>query len=100
MADRTTRTLSYSCWEDLVAAINAIGSELPLDIRKRFNKVFKAYWQRYGFEGAFQRLNNRTVAEILAEYDPRDDPTPIASGELEGLRYELYEAPGANKEDE
>jgi hypothetical protein len=91
MLDPTTAVLSCSRWQDLVTTKNAIGSQLPQDIRMPFAKVFSAYIHRYGLEGAFPRLNNRTVASILAEYDVRDDPKPIASGEIDGLRYELFE---------
>jgi hypothetical protein len=93
MSDFTALTLSCSRWQDLVAAKNALNPKLPLEIRKRLNKAFTGSLQRHGLEGTFDRLNNRTVAEILAEHDPADDPTPIASGEVDGVRFELFEAP-------
>jgi hypothetical protein len=53
-------------------------------------EIRKAYFARYGIEGAYERMNNRTVSQIFAEYRPLD-VKPIASGEVDGVRYELYE---------
>jgi len=38
------------------------------------------------------RVNNRTVSQIFAEYQAVD-AKPLASGEVDGVRYELYDAP-------
>jgi hypothetical protein len=96
MADLNTVIVSCSRWEEIVSAKNAVIPKLPPDVRKRLNKVFSTYLARHGLGGVFERLNNRSVATILAEYDPAADPTPIASGETEGLRWKLFEAPDAS----
>jgi hypothetical protein len=54
--------------------------------------ILRNYIGRYGIEAAYKRLNNRTVSQIVAEYKS-DDVEPLAAGEVEGVRYELYDAP-------
>lgn len=93
MKDLTDVIVSCSRWEDIVSAKNAIIPELPHDVRKSLNRVFSSYLHLYGLEGVFERLSNRSVATILAEFDSATEPKPIASGEVDGLRYELFEAP-------
>ena len=97
MKDLTRVILSCSRWQDIVSAKNAIIPELSPEDRKRLNRVFSSYLHRYDLEGVFERLRNRSVATILAEYDSANDPRPIESGEVDGLRYELFEAPDQNK---
>jgi hypothetical protein len=55
--------------------------------------VFCAYVHQYGTKGAFERLNNRSIASILAEHDSMEFPTPSASGEKDGVSWALYEPP-------
>ena len=57
---------------------------------KRLCSIHDSYFVRYGFDGVYQRMNGRTVAQIFSEYQPAD-VKPIASGEADGVRYELYE---------
>jgi hypothetical protein len=48
-------------------------------------------------------VNNRSVAQVLGEFDPKDDAplegmddaTPIARGENGGVLWQLHDAPGA-----
>jgi hypothetical protein len=63
---------------------------LPPEISNRLREIRRNYFAWHGFEGAQRRLNNRTVAQILAEYEPLD-VKPVASGEVDGVRYELYD---------
>ena len=37
-------------------------------------------------------MNNRSLAQIIAEYQ-EPDRKPVASGEVDGMRYDLYDAP-------
>ena len=48
---------------------------------------------QHGIQGAFDRMNNRSVSEILADSDGHDDRTPLASGETDGVRYRLFDSP-------
>jgi len=77
--------------------MNAVMPQLTPEVAKRLNMIKLRYLQFYGEEGLYERVNNRTVSRILAEYSG-DDPTPIASGQIDDIRYELFEAPEAGKE--
>ena len=59
---------------------------------KRPKTVLNSYFARYGFDGVYERMSNRTVSQIFGEYRP-EDVNPIASGEMNGMRYDLYDAP-------
>ena len=81
--------------EQVVGAMNAVMPLLPQDVRKRFNKLKLFYLQRYGVKALFERVNNRTVAEILAAFDDDNGLTRIRSGEIDGVRYELFDSTGS-----
>ena len=78
-------------------AVNEVRQQLSPEFRKRLAKVERDFisFKLSGFdvEGLYRRMNNRSVAQILAEYDLEPHPTPIASGQIDGVRYELYDAP-------
>jgi hypothetical protein len=59
---------------------------------KRLREIWSAYFSRGAFDLLYERLNGRTVGTILAEFDQTAVP-PIAEGELEGVKYRLYDAP-------
>lgn len=82
----------------IMGAINALMPQLAVDVREQLDMIKLLYWQRYGFEGLFDRTNNRSVATILAEFNWADLPSPIASGELDGVKYELFDAPAVDDE--
>src|SRR5438876_188705 len=78
---------------DVVSAMNAIIPTLPPDVRSQLNNVKLSYLQRYGVGGLYDRVNRKTVATIIAEFDEGNALQQIASGEIEGVRYELFKAP-------
>ena len=92
MEDSVSHRISCEGSQDIVRAMNAVMPKLPRDVRKRLHRLVLKYLHLDDLEGLYQRVNNRTVEEILARIVPGDDPTPIASGEVDGLRYELYDA--------
>jgi hypothetical protein len=92
MSDFGKTVISCSKWQEIVRTINGVSRALPSDMRVRFVDIFSSYLARYGLEGCYQRMNNRTVSQIFAEYQP-EEVRPIASGELDGVLYALYEAP-------
>ena len=92
MADPVSHRISCERSQDIVRAMNAVMPKLPRDVGDRLDKLKLRYLQLDDLEGLYQRVNNRTVEEILAHIAPGDDPTAIASGEVDGLRYELYDA--------
>src|SRR5947209_8098691 len=83
---------------EMVGVMNAVMPKLSPEIRKKLNKITMRYFQLYGDEGLYDRVNNRTISTIISEYDWASDPKPIASGEIEGMRYELYDAPNAESD--
>src|SRR5262245_12210612 len=92
MSDIDKIVVSCKSWEDIGAAVSEAKRALPLETKKRLTKIFSSYLVRYDLEGVYERMNNRTVAQIFAEYQPEDLPE-VASGEVGGVKYHLYEAP-------
>jgi hypothetical protein len=93
MSDHVTLVVSCSNPERIMGATNALMPHLPVEIRDQLDWIKLRYWQLYGFDGLFERTNNRSVAAILAEYDSLADPLPIASGQVDGVSYKLFAAP-------
>src|SRR4051794_18119501 len=79
----------------ILASMIAVMPQLEPDVRRRFIRIVGDFSQRYGEEEAFNRANNRTVSQLLAEYETKIEK-PIASGEIDDVRYELYDAPASN----
>lgn len=97
-------------YRKLVFRFNGVGTisaaqrelivKLPQEERRRFNRVYQYYLMTYGPHGFVERMNNRTVESILAEadsiesilaeVDSIDAPSPIESGERDGVRYRLF----------
>jgi hypothetical protein len=92
MLDFPETIVSCSAWQELVGAVNTIKRSLQPEQRKVFSQVFSGYLAKYGLEGAYQRMNGRRLFDIVAGYDPRDLKV-IASGEVDGVRFELSERP-------
>jgi hypothetical protein len=74
--------------KSLTAAVQA----LPAELGNRLHNIRCSCFAKYGFEGAYKRLNNRSVTQILAEFQDVESK-PIVSGELDGIRYELHDRP-------
>jgi hypothetical protein len=81
--------LSCAKWQDLPRAYAEINVALPADIKKRMTDIMVNYLARFGPQGVFDRFNNRTISQILAEYDP-GQIQPVKSGVVDGVRYALY----------
>src|SRR5262249_50535374 len=93
MEDLTSQVFYCERWEDIVRKYNAVIKTLPTDVRKRFSEAFLAFLQKYEMEEVYERLNNRTIGSILAEYDAMEVSKPIASGEKDGVSWALYDPP-------
>ena len=83
-------------YQEIIPNMNVIRRSLPMDLKKRLNEIFTQYLAKYGVEGACERVKDRTLQQIFAEYRP-DDVGPIASGEKDGIRWKLYGAPEADE---
>jgi hypothetical protein len=98
MHDPARLLISCGAATEIVRTMSRATPRLAPGVRERFNLIPVSYLQHYGVEGLYERVNNRTVAAILAEFDPADELNLIESGEVEGVRYKLYEAPNADTE--
>ena len=97
MADLHAIRVSGSNLQEFSRALTAAFQALPPGERERLKEIDRRYFGRYGFEGTYARMNNRSVAQIFAEYEPVE-VKPIASGEMDGVRYELYPPPPPDEE--
>ncbi|HEU5118968.1 MAG TPA: hypothetical protein VFT74_20425 [Isosphaeraceae bacterium] len=93
MDDPEKIILSCESPQHLLGATNAISSRLPYDLGRRFSSAFMSNVSRLGIQGAFDRMNNRSVLEILADFTGHDDRKPLVSGETDGVRYQLFDPP-------
>jgi hypothetical protein len=84
---------SGSTLKEFGASCGRVAASLSVDARRRLADVFTKYFAAYGLDGVHQRLNGRTVAQVLHEYKQPDLPPVIAEGERDGVRYTLYDAP-------
>jgi hypothetical protein len=76
--------------------MNRLMPQLAPGVRRQLNRIKLHYLLLHGESGLYERVNNRTVVEIIAEYVD-NDPQPIAAGEADGVRYELYDVPKPEK---
>ena len=98
MTDFENRIVSGATFGDFSRSLSAVIQLLPSEMGKRLHDIRRNYFARYGFNGAYQRMNNRTVSQIFEELQPMD-VEPIAAGEVDGVRYELTEAPPSPSDD-
>ena len=87
MNDPLMRQIKCKSPEEIIRVMNALTPELPREVRRQFHTVKLCYVQSFGLEGLYNRVNNRTVAEILALPIEGD---LIRTGNLEGTQYDLY----------
>jgi hypothetical protein len=80
---------------EVIVTVNSVMPLLSRDIRRSFNHLKLMILSQYGVAGLHSRFNGRSVAEILEESKDLLESQPIASGEVEGMRFELFEKPGA-----
>jgi hypothetical protein len=90
MDDFNAITLSGSTLQEFFGAYNALIRTLPPETRQRLSEIQKSYFAAYGLEGVYARMNNRTLSQIFAEFQPVEIK-PIASGEEDGVQWALYD---------
>jgi hypothetical protein len=97
----TPETLRFHCsgLDDFIVTTHEFSATLPEDFRYRFRDIVKAYVINFGTEEAYERLNDRTLSQIFAEYHPEEREI-VASGEIDGVRYTVYEAPAGPATDD
>src|SRR5262245_40749985 len=72
---------------------NSLIVTLPYSLRKRVSEVVLSYLVAYSDEETRKRLSGRTVAQVLADYQPPPGRAVVESGEVDGVRYTLYAPP-------
>jgi hypothetical protein len=90
MTDFDAMVMSGADYGEFSKSFGSVCRELPREMANRLSSILKNYFASYGFDGVYQRMNGRTVAQIFSEYQGVD-VKPIASGEVDGMRYNLYE---------
>lgn len=101
MTDFDSLVISGASLDDFDEACFKVAEALPKEPKIRLNRILLYCMEHYGEEGAYKRLNNRSVAQIFAEYSAvelkdvlgPEDLKLIASGEVDGMRWELYDPP-------
>ena len=76
--------------EEFVRAVNTFVPQLAPDVRRRFNTIKLVYLAEYGISGLYERMNGRTVTQVIAEFQGTE-PGVVAQGERDGVRFTLYE---------
>jgi hypothetical protein len=98
MTDFEGLVISGADYQEFSKALSSTCRALPREVAKRLCAIKDQCTAKYGFDGIYSRLNNRSVSQIFAEYQS-EDIKPIVSGEIEGMRYRLYDAPSPEAPD-
>ena len=85
--------------DQIVKAVNAVMPELPKDLRRSFNQIKLLTLSRDNIAGLFRLCNGRTVAEIVESAKDLIAIQPIATGEVDGLRYQVFERPSSDDDE-
>ena len=56
--------VSGGSFDEFSRALTSTIQNLPSEMRKRLHEIRRNYFAWYGFEGAYQRMNDRTVSQI------------------------------------
>lgn len=93
MLDPESAVISCPGPDQMEAACAAVIARLAPDVARQLRHVRNEYLIAYDWPGVFERLNGRTVAQVLAEFrEPAGSPA-VAEGDVDGVRFALYEAP-------
>ena len=77
---------------DVLESCNRIVPTLSPELRKTFVAIRSNYIAAFQLEEACARLRDRSVSQVIAEYEPIN-VKPIASGEEDGVKFALYDPP-------
>ena len=68
MLDPHTTVLQSPGPDVFVRVVNAVVPLLAPDVRQQFNLIKLYYLTEYGVAGLYERMNGRTLAQVVAEY--------------------------------
>ena len=86
--------------ELIYRSIQNFGPRLQKTTRRNLLRIADHLYGLHGKQGLFDRFNNRTIESLLQEYESILQIRPIASGELDGMTYELYDSPSQTPDEE
>ena len=86
-------TCASASVDDFAKAKNQLLSQVPRDIRRQVNDIYIHYLHYHGPQGVFDRMNNRSIGTIIHEFSSLQPMKPVVSGERDGVRFQLFEAP-------
>jgi hypothetical protein len=76
----------------IIGEIDQVMPLLSPDVRRRLNAIKMHYLAAYGLKGAYERLNDRTVSQILDEHN-EESVHKVAQGTRDGVRFTLFAPP-------
>jgi|GEM_PF-3387712 len=92
MADLSELRVSGSNFNEFSRSLTSAIKSLPPAQREQLDAIFKNCVSAFGFDGALDRLNNKTIDQILEEFGNFTFPfRTIAEGERDGVKYRLTE---------
>ena len=80
------QTFSGSDLQQFGTCYSRIAATLPVDLKRKLASVFKSYFAAYGLQGVYERLNGRTVAQVLDDFKQPDTPAIINEARANDLR--------------
>ena len=83
----------HICCADPDRIIGEIDQVMPLldpDVRRRLNTIKMQYLAAHGIQGEYERLNDRTVSQILDEHH-EGGVQEVAQETRDGVRFTLFE---------
>lgn len=92
MSDDTANPVfNCSSTEELIVYSHSFPRALPTELKFRFREGFFRLLAAHNNEEVFRIINGKRLHEILTIVDQLSDPKIIASGQVNGMPYTLYE---------
>jgi hypothetical protein len=91
MADINDIFFKCAKLEEIPATWNKGKDALAAEVQKDMRAIMIDYFERFGPQGVFERFNNRSIAQIIAEYAP-GQAAVIDSGEMQGVKWRVTRA--------
>lgn len=84
-------TVQCSDPDRIIGSVDKLMPLLPIEVRRQFNLLKLSVLSAEGLSGVYDRFVGRNVADILADKTMPSIGTVVESGELNGVKYTLYE---------
>ena len=106
MGNPKNRVFTCSDVSNVNERCHEFAAALPPELRETFVAIVRTYISKYWTDGLFQRLKDKTYAEIVAEFNESGDSQNVdtdkivCEGEKDGVRFTLYEAPDEEEQED